>query len=77
MGYIQGQSRSEMTLIPEYIEDYIGENNPVRVIDAFVDSLDLVQAGFLRTSPANTGRPAYGPKSLLKLYVYGYFNKIR
>lgn len=77
MKYIQGQSRHQLTLFPDYIEDYIKEDNPVRVIDAFVDSLDLSQAGFCRTSPKMTGRPSYSPKTLLKLYVYGYFNRIR
>lgn len=77
MKYIQGQDRNQLTLLPDCIEDYIGENNPVRVIDAFVDNLDLEKAGFLRTTPKETGRPSYDPKDLLKLYVYGYFNKIR
>ncbi|HOV25688.1 IS1182 family transposase [Acetivibrio straminisolvens] len=77
MKYIQGQDRHQLTLLPDCIEDYIGEENPVRVIDAFVDSLDLTGAGFIRTTPNETGRPPYSPKDLLKLYVYGYFNRIR
>jgi transposase len=77
MRYIQGQSRSQLSLIPDCLEDYIKEENPVRVIDAFVDSLDLDLAGFIRTSPGKTGRPPYDPRDLLKLYVYGYFNRIR
>ena len=77
MKYIQGQSRNQMALVPECLEDYIREENPVRVIDAFVDGLDLDIAGFIRTSPEKTGRPPYNPKDLLKLYVYGYFNRIR
>jgi len=52
-------------------------DNPVRVIDAFVDSLDLLELSFSKNSPAHTGRPAYDPKDLLKLYIYGYFNRIR
>ena len=77
MRYIQGQSRNQLTFLPECLEDSIGEDNPVRVIDAFVDGLDLDLAGFNRTAPARTGRPAYDPRILLKLYVYGYFNRIR
>lgn len=77
MNYINGQSRNQKTMLPEYIEDYIDEDNPVRVIDAFVDSLDLIKEGFIRAIPKNTGRPGYDPRDLLKLYVYGYFNKIR
>lgn len=77
MKYIQGQSRNQMMLVTECLEDYISEDNPVRVIDAFVDSLDLSLAGFIRTTPNETGRPPYDPRDLLKLYVYGYFNKIR
>ena len=77
MKYIQGQDRHQISIFPECIEDYIDENSPVRVIDAFVESLDLLQLGFLRAIPKETGRPAYDPKDLLKLYVYGYFNRIR
>ena len=77
MKYIGGQDRSQIALLPDCIEDYIGEDNPVRVIDAFVESLDLAGTGFIRTTPKGTGRPPYNPKDLLKLYVYGYFNKIR
>ncbi len=73
MKYIEGQDRHQISLFPECIEDYIDENNPVRVIDAFVDSLDIKAAGFVRTAPKETGRPAYDPRDLLKLYVYGYF----
>ncbi len=77
MQYIKGQPRTQITLVPECLEDYISEENPVRFIDAFVDKLDLNIAGFIRTSPEKTGRPPYDPRDLLKLYVYGYFNKIR
>lgn len=77
MKYIKGQSRNQMMMVTECLEDYISEENPVRVIDAFVDSLDLDLAGFIRTVPKETGRPPYDPRDLLKLYVYGYFNKIR
>lgn len=77
MKYIKGQSRNQMIMVTECLEDYISEDNPVRVIDAFVDNLDLELAGFNRTTPKDTGRPPYDPRDLLKLYVYGYFNKIR
>lgn len=77
MKYIQGQNRHQIALFPDCIEDYIGEDNPVRVIDAFVDGLDLSKLGFIHTTSKETGRPAYDPKDLLKLYVYGYFNRIR
>jgi transposase len=77
MKYIEGQNRQQITMLPDCIEDYIGEDNPVRVIDAFVDGLDMEAAGFRRAVPNETGRPPYNPRDLLKLYVYGYFNKIR
>jgi transposase len=77
MGYIEGNDRSQLTFLPECIDDYVDENNPVRVIDIFVDSLDMDDLGFLRTQPADTGRPPYNPKDLLKLYIYGYMNRIR
>lgn len=76
MTYIKGIDRNQMCL-PEYIEDMISEENPVRVIDSFVDSLDMKKLGFQKSQPAVTGRPAYDPKDILKLYIYGYFNKIR
>ena len=77
MTYIKGQSRKQIILLPDCIDDLIGQDNPVRVIDAFVDSLNIEEAGFQRSKPNITGRPAYDPRDLLKLYVYGYFNKIR
>ena len=77
MGYILGKDRDQMTLLPESLNDYVNENNPVRVIDAFVESVDLAEAGFRNTTPAKEGRPSYSPRLLLKLYIYGYFNKIR
>ncbi len=77
MRYIEGIDRKQISFLPDCIEDLIGQDNPVRVIDAFIDSLDLEQAGFQRATPNWTGRPSYDPADLLKLYVYGYFNKIR
>lgn len=70
MKYIQGQDRSQITLFFDCIEDYVGEDNPVRVIDAFVDSLDLAEAGFCRTTPSDTGRPPYSPQDLEKRLRY-------
>lgn len=75
-GFINGDSRSQSTLFPEALDDYIITENPVRVIDVFVDSLDLSSLGF-KTDPANTGRPGYHPATLLKLYIYGYLNRIQ
>ena len=78
MDYIRGVTRSQVILFPESVEDYITEENPVRFIDAFVFSLDLAGLGFNRAQPAETGRPAYDPGDLLRLYLYdqaghGYF----
>ena len=77
MGYIKGVDREQIILFPDALEEYIAENNPVRVIDIFINNLDLEKAGFTNNTPAKEGRPGYDPKSLLKLYIYGYFNKIR
>jgi len=77
MKYVKGQDRMQMTILPECIDDLIGQDNPVRVIDAFIDSLNMDKLGFKRAEPNDTGRPSYDPRDLLKLYVYGYFNKIR
>ena len=77
MSYIQGTPRTQAILFPETLDVYLAENNPVRFIDAFVEQLDLEAAGFQRTQPAATGRPPYAPGDLLKLYIYGYLNRIR
>jgi transposase len=77
MGHIEGASRVQQILFPEALDDYITEDSTARFIDAFVDSLDLNTLGFQRTEPAPTGRPAYSPGDLLKLYIYGYMNRIR
>ena len=77
MSYIEGQDRNQVMLLPESIEDFVCEDNPVRVIDAFVDNIDLNKLGFSQAEPSFMGRPAYNPRDLLKLYIYGYFNKIR
>src|SRR5438552_14645909 len=77
MDYIRGVSREQVMLFPESVEEYITEDNAVRFIDAFVESLDLAQLGFRRAQPAETGRPAYDPGDLLRLYLYGYLNRVR
>ena len=75
--YIEGVDRGQGALFPEQLEDWVGEDNPVRVIDVFVDELDLGGLGFGRAEPEATGRPGYHPAMLLKLYVYGYLNRVQ
>jgi transposase len=75
--FVEGADRGQSTLFPECLDDWIDENNPVRVIDAFVDTLALAELGFEGVEPAETGRPAYHPSALLKLYVYGYLNRVQ
>ena len=77
MTHISGFERSQILLLPEAVDDYVGADNPVRFIDAFVDELDLAAAGFSRVEPKATGRPGYSPADLLKLYIYGYLNRVR
>jgi len=77
MAHIPGHDRSQMLLLPETVDDYVGPDHPVRFIEAFVDGLDLEAAGFARVEPKPTGRPGYAPADLLKLYIYGYLNRIR
>jgi len=77
MGYVQGVDRRQVILFPEVVDDYIEEDNPVQFVDAFVDSLDLVELGFKYCEPEATGRPPYNPGDMLKLYLYGYLNRIR
>ncbi len=75
--FIEGEDRGQSTLFPERLDDWISEDNPVRVIDVFVDELDLGGLGFGRVEPLATGRPAYHPSVLLKLYIYGYLNRVQ
>jgi transposase len=75
--FIQGEDRTQATMFPELLDDYVAESNPVRVVDVFVDELDLSQLGFEGVDPATTGRPAYHPAILLKIYIYGYLNRIQ
>lgn len=77
MGYIRGEDRNQMILFPESIDDYISEDSVVRVIEAYVDQLDMEKLGFNRATSPTIGRPPYNPKDLLKLYLYGYLNRIR
>jgi len=77
MTHIQGTSRAQTLLLPACVDDYVGSDNVVRFIEAFVDSLDLAAAGFDRALPKATGRPGYDPSDLLKLYIYGYMNRVR
>ncbi|EBN2862722.1 transposase, partial [Salmonella enterica] len=75
--HIAGQSRHQSTLFPELMDDFVSEDNPVRVIDVFVDHLDLLDLGFESVNPKATGRPGYHPATMLKLYIYGYLNRIQ
>ena len=74
-GFIEGENRFQSTLFPERVDDYVGEESPVRVIDYFIDRLDRSGLGF-KAEPADTGRPGYHPRTMLEIYVYGYFNQI-
>lgn len=74
--FIQGEARQQVTLLPECLDDYIAEDNTVRVVDAFICELDMVALGFERATPAATGRPSYHPSVMLKVYLYGYLNRI-
>jgi transposase len=75
--FIEGEERSQITLLPECLDDYIADENPVRVVDVFVDELKLRQLGFDGAEPAATGRPSYHPAVLLKIYIYGYLNQVQ
>jgi transposase len=75
--FVEGEDRNQAVLLPEYLEDYVSDDNPVRVVDVFVDELDLRDLGFDGTATAATGRPSYHPSVLLKIYIYGYLNRIQ
>ena len=75
-GFIEGDSRHQSTLFPDRLDDYIAEDNSVRVIDVFVDDLDISGLGF-KTEAESTGRPAYHPTTMLKIYIYGYLNRVQ
>ena len=74
-GFIEGENRQQSTLFPERVDDYVGEDSPVRVIDYFIDKLDISGLGF-KAEAADTGRPGYHPRTMLKIYVYGYLNQV-
>src|SRR6516164_9528719 len=74
--FVEGEDRRQGALLPHCLDDYVTENNPVRVIEAFIDELDLATLGFDGVVPETTGRPAYHPATLLKIYLYGYLNRI-
>ena len=75
--FVEEADRGQWTLLPECLDDFIDESNPVRVIDLFVDALDLAEMSFEGVEPAATGRPSYHPSVLLKLYIYGYLNRVQ
>ena len=75
--FVEGRDRTQQTLFPASLDDYVDEDNPVRVVDVYVDELDLAGLGFERVQPAATGRPGYHPETLLKIYLYGYLNRIQ
>src|SRR5271169_1286912 len=75
--FVEGQDRSQLILLPDCLDDYVGEDNPVRIVDAFIDELDLAVLGFAGVIPEVTGRPSYHPVTLLKIYLYGYLNRVQ
>src|SRR6202050_4682122 len=75
-GFVEGIDRSQSTFFPPMLDDYVTEDNPVRAVDAFVDGLDLGRLGFGRVVPLEKGRPGYHPATLLKIYIYGYLNRV-
>jgi len=75
-GFMAGTDRDQMTLFPARLDDYVADDNPVRAVDVFVDSLDLDRLGFIRVQPLDLGRPGYDPRMILKLYIYGYLNRV-
>ena len=75
--FVEGKDRTQGVLLPEFLDDYVAEDNPVRAIDVFVDELDLRGLGFDGVVPEETGRPAYHPATMLKIYVYGYVNQVQ
>src|SRR5258708_13151352 len=74
--FVEGVERGQSTLFPTLLDDYVAEDNPVRAVDVFVDGLDLDKLGFVGVQPLDTGRPGYHPRMMLKLYIYGYLNRV-
>ena len=77
MDFVSGEDRGQTLFLPDSLEDYVGGDNPVRVIDAFVNGLEMHGLGFNGAAPNDTGRPSYDPRDMLKLYVYGYMYRVR
>src|SRR6188472_3055339 len=75
--FVEGEDRRQATLLPDCLDDYVTEDNPVRIVDVFIDELDLAALGFAGIVPEVTGRPSYHPATLLKIYIYGYLNRIQ
>jgi transposase len=75
-GFVEGMERGQSTMFPARLDDYVNEDNPVRAVDAFVDGLDLGKLGFTSVQPLDTGRPGYFAGTMLKIYIYGYLNRI-
>src|ERR1700746_2223676 len=75
--FVAVQDRAQLMLLPECLDDFVGEDNPVRVVDAFIEELDLALLGFAGVVPEATGRPSYHPATLLKIYLYGYLNQVQ
>jgi transposase len=75
--FVEGADRTQVSLLPDCIDDYVGTENPVRVVEAFVEQLDLREMGFESVDPEATGRPAYHPSVMLKIYIYGYLNRVQ
>ena len=74
--FVEGEDRRQATLLPDCLDDYVAPDNPVRIVEAFVDELDLAALGFAGVVPEATGRPSYHPATLLKIYIYGYLNRV-
>ena len=75
-GFVEGVDRGQSTLFPALLDDYVADDNPVRAVDVFVDGLDLDKLGFVGIEPLDRGRPSYHPGTMLKLYIYGYLNRV-
>ena len=75
-GFVEGIDRGQTSLFPARLDDYVAEDNPVRAVDVFVDNLDLDKLGFVRVQSLDIGRPSYHPGMMLKLYIYGYLNRV-
>jgi len=75
-GFVEGVRREQSMLFPARLDDYVAADNPVRAVDVFVDNLDLDKLGFIRVQPLDMGRPGYDPRVMLKIYIYGFLNRV-